>query len=166
MLDTLTPPNRNILLIQSFCTDLRAITGRAFWNLSTSCCVGKLKVTKYVQKSTVVIHAPSRHSKRNLICGKVFNQALPGVVPPAVCCFSYIVNMSRSVGRDQKGAKGGQKGGKDFKSKRGIDMSELVNFRYERPVAVQSTPHRSGGRKSYNRDSTHHVSKAQFVQAK
>eukprot|EP01032_Pedospumella_encystans_P014752 gene14752-16917_t len=72
--------------------------------------------------------------------------------------------MSRSVGRDQKGAKVGQKGGKDFKSKRGIDMSELVNFRYERPVAVQSTPHRSG-RKSYNRDSTHHVSKAQFVQA-
>eukprot|EP01032_Pedospumella_encystans_P012587 gene12587-14555_t len=72
--------------------------------------------------------------------------------------------MRRSVGRDQKGTKEGQKGGKDFKSKRGIDMSELVNFRYERPVAVQSTPHRSG-RKSYNRDSTHHVSKAQFVQA-
>ena len=98
-------------------------------------------------------------------CGKVFNQALPGVVPPAVCSFVCIINMSRSVGRDQKGAKVGQKGAKDFKSKRGIDMSELVNFRYERPVAVQSTPHRSG-RKSYNRDSTHHVSKAQFVQAK
>lgn len=97
--------------------------------------------------------------------GKLLPKLLPGAASPAVCSFVRIVDMSRVVGRDQKGTKGGQKGGKDFKSKRGIDMSELVNFRYERPVAVQSTPHRSG-RKSYNRDSTHHVSKAQFVQAK
>lgn len=70
--------------------------------------------------------------------------------------------MSHHSNRDQKGSKSRQK---DSKSNRDLDVSDLISFRYERPTAVQSTPHR-GGRKSYPRNSAHHVSKAQFVQAK
>jgi len=70
--------------------------------------------------------------------------------------------MSRHSSQNQKGVKNRYK---DSRSNKDLDVADLISFRYERPTAVQSTPHRSG-RKTYPRNNSHHVSKAQFVQAK
>lgn len=53
---------------------------------------------------------------------------------------------------------------KDSKSKRGYDVSELINFHYERPTQQQPVSQRSN-RKYIPRSSAQHLSKAQFVQA-